>query len=90
MARLGRTEVRFPEKLKCQTMNGKQNCADIMSTNHHHLCCKPFRSTIIVYYRFKISSDQALLDLLVAIKNLDTNGMTAGCVLLRFAFNAAL
>ena len=51
MARLGRTEVRFPEKLKCQTMNGKQNCADIMSTNHHHLCCKPFRSTIIVYYR---------------------------------------
>ena len=51
MARLGRTEVRFPEKLKCQTMNGKQNCADIMSTNYHHLCCKPFRSTIIVYYR---------------------------------------
>ena len=51
MARLGRTEVRFPEKLKCQTMNGKQNCADIMSTNYHHLCCKPFRSTIIVYYQ---------------------------------------
>ena len=32
-------------------LNGKQTCADIMSTNHHHSCCQPFRSTIIVYYR---------------------------------------
>ena len=43
--------VRFPEKLKCQTFEWKTDLAVIMSTNHHHLCCKPFRSTIIVYYR---------------------------------------
>ena len=37
MARLGRTGVRFPEKLKCQTFEWKTDLADIMSTNHHHL-----------------------------------------------------
>ena len=50
MARLGRTADRFPEKLKCQTFEWKTDLADIMSTNHHHLCCQPFRPTTIVYY----------------------------------------
>ena len=68
MARLGRTEVRFPEKLKCQTFEWKTDLADIMSTNHHHLCCQPFRSTIIVYYQ-KIGCPQSFFYFLLQKKN---------------------
>ena len=37
IGRLRRTEVIFPEKLKCQTFEWKTGLADIMSTNRHHL-----------------------------------------------------
>ena len=40
--------------LLCQTFEWKTHLADIMSTNHHHLCCQPFWSTIIVYYCLKV------------------------------------
>ena len=56
-----RLEARWPDSegqridsqksWSAKPLNGKQTCADIMSTNHHHSCCQPFRSTIIVYYR---------------------------------------
>ena len=48
MTRLERTADRVPDKLKCQTFEWKTDLASIMSTNHHHLCCQPFWSTIIV------------------------------------------
>ena len=54
MTRLGRTAYRVPDKLKYQTFEWKTDLADIMSTNHHHLCCQPFHSTIIVYYCLKV------------------------------------
>ena len=89
MARLGRTEVRFPEKLKCQTFEWKTDLADIMSTNHHHLSCQPFRSTIIVYYHgvfslrplplFPVSTAKSCQYLFERLPNAEFNTITNKC-----------
>ena len=47
MARLGRTEVRFPEKLKCQTFERKTDLADINHVNQPPPLILP---TILVHY----------------------------------------
>ena len=36
--------------LQAAIFEWKTDLADNMSTNHHHLCCQPFRLTTIMYY----------------------------------------